>query len=183
MTIERVLLDMDGVLCDFMAAASKVHGRTYREADWPPGCEDFVTVFGISTATFWKAIDEFDEQEGFWSRLKPYPWFEDLIAMIRPFGFTIATSPNRHAWCPSGKVEWLHEHFHNRFMDFMIGREKHLLARSGHVLIDDRDKVCEQFSNEGGHVILFPQPWNSNHALTSHRLKYVWGELQRLNAL
>lgn len=48
------------------------------------------------------------------------------------------------------------------------------------ILIDDRDKNVDHFIAAGGNAILFPQVWNSNHAVQD-RMKFVADELGRLS--
>ena len=168
--ISHVLLDMDGVLCDFVSAAMRVHGFSYDEALWPEGQDALFDTLGVSVSEFWREIDRFDEEQGFWARLKAYSWFQDLVAMVEPIGFTIATSPSSDPFCASGKVQWLHRHFGETFNNYMVGSQKSLLAARGRVLIDDRDKECDRFREAGGEAIVFPQPWNSNHAHCTDRL-------------
>ncbi len=178
--ITHVLVDMDGVLCDFVSAAMRVHGSSYDASLWPAGSDELFEILGVSVATFWQKIDQFDAEQGFWSRLKAYSWHHDLIAMVEPFGFTIATSPSRDPFCAAGKIQWLQRHLGERFNAYMVGMQKFLLAAPGRILIDDRDRECDRFRDAGGESIVFPQPWNSNHTRCQDRLVFVWEELQRL---
>ncbi|MEQ9070708.1 MAG: hypothetical protein RLO18_28485, partial [Gimesia chilikensis] len=117
----------------------------------------------------------------FWAEFPPYPWLNELLTLLRETApFTISTSPSRSAACASAKVEWLREHFQEPlYMDFMIGTQKYLLAKPDVVLIDDQHKNIDQFREHGGQAILFPQPWNSNFAITD-RIGYVRSELEKL---
>lgn len=177
--ITHILLDMDGVLCDFVSAAMRVHGATFDESVWPKGIDDLASLLGVSISEFWREIDSFEEEHGFWSRLKAYHWLSDLVAMAEPYGFTIATSPSRDPSCAAGKIEWMQRHLDERFNGYMIGSQKELLAAPGRVLIDDRDEQCKRFEEAGGYSIVFPQPWNAKHNQCERRLDSVWEELQR----
>ncbi len=57
--------------------------------------------------------------------------------------------------------------------DYVIGPHKHLLAKSGGILIDDSDTNCQKFRLSGGTPILFPQPWNEMRHLIDKRLKHT----------
>ena len=46
---------------------------------------------------------------------------------------------------------------------YLIGPPKHLCAKPGVLLIDDRDKNVADFLGLGAHAILVPRPWNSLH--------------------
>ena len=93
--------------------------------------------------------------------------------------FTVLSSPSHDPGCPAGKVSWLHSHLGSHFRDFLIGHQKFLCAKHDVVLIDDSDHNVEQFRAHGGQAILFPQIWNSNHAIQD-RLGYTNAELLKL---
>lgn len=172
----QIHLDMDGVLSDFVTAALELHQSPDAIHDWPPGEFNMARVLGISSSEFWGGIDR--QGADYWARLKPYPWFAELTALAREFGeVSILTSPSQHPDCPAGKVRWIHEHLGKGFRDFLIGPPKYLCARPGAVLIDDSDRNVDRFRLHGGQAILFPQPWNSNHAITD-RLAFVRRELE-----
>jgi 5'(3')-deoxyribonucleotidase len=178
----HIFLDMDGVLTDFVSATVALHGRAEVLDAWPLGDRNVPAVLGISRTEYWRLIDE--QGASFWAGLAPFPWFEELVALVRQFApMTILTAPSLSPCCLDGKVQWLYNHFPKvrgkRFTDFIIGPQKHLLAQPSRVLIDDAEKNIEDFRAAGGDAILFPQPWNANHAI-SDRLGYVKGELCRL---
>ena len=167
--IQHIFLDIDGVLADFTGATTQLHGRQEILNSWPSGERDIPKVLGISRSEYWRKID--DAGPGFWEELKPYPWFEDLIALARETApFTLLTAPSLSPHSLAGKVAWIYRHFPKvagkRFGDFLIGRQKHLLAAPGRVLIDDAEHNVEAFRQAGGAAILFPQIWNANHAST-----------------
>jgi len=173
---------MDGVLTDFVRATLALHGRTEALENWPAGERDVPAVLGISRTEYWRLIDE--QGADFWAGLAPFPWFEELVALVREFGpMSILTAPSLAPACLDGKVQWLYNHFPKvrgkRFTDFIIGPQKHLLAQRGRVLIDDAQSNVDAFRAAGGEAILFPQPWNANHAVAD-RLAYVRAELTRL---
>lgn len=181
--IRHVFIDLDGVLVDFASEACRLHGRPdFPEtgfAAWPKGEWNMAKVFGITDDEFWRLIDSYGEE--FWFDLEPYPWMGDLLDNM-PAPFTIATSPSNLPACASGKVKWMRHHLGRRsgrqFRDFLIGPQKHLLAGFGTVLIDDNDKKVSEFREAGGRAILFPQPWNANHALADDPLGHVLEELR-----
>jgi len=179
--VRHVFVDLDGVLVDFASAACRLHGRPdLPEGDfaaWPRGEWRMSKVLGVTDGEFWAAIDGLGEP--YWRDLAPYPWVRDLLALL-PCPFTIATSPSNLPQCAAGKVVWMRRHLGRGFRDFLIGPQKHLLARPDTLLIDDNDKKVREFREAGGLAILFPQPWNANHARTGDRLGYVARELRDL---
>ncbi len=179
MAVRHILLDMDGVIADFMGAILELHGQRELADKWPDGEADYAGVLGMTKDEFWKPVDGLGGR--FWAGFPPYPWLNELLALLRETApFTISTSPSRSAACASAKVEWLREHFQEPlYMDFMIGTQKYLLAKPDVVLIDDQHKNIDKFREHGGQAILFPQPWNSNFAITD-RIGYVRSELEKL---
>jgi 5'(3')-deoxyribonucleotidase len=180
--LEHIFLDMDGVLTDFVSATVRLHGQPDVLQNWPPGERDIPQVLHVSRTHYWNLIDA--QGADFWASLEPFPWFADLVALVREFApMTILTSPSLAPTCLDGKVQWLYSHFPKeqgrRFTDYLMGRQKHLLAQPRRVLIDDAEANVEDFRAAGGHAILFPQPWNANYAIQD-RLAYVKSELLAL---
>ncbi len=181
--LEHIFLDMDGVLTDFVSAALRLHGQPESLQNWPPGERDIPKLLRLSRTQYWNLIDA--QGADFWASLEPFPWFSDLVTLVREFApLTILTSPSLAPPCLEGKVRWLYSHFPRekgrQFTDFLIGNQKHLLAQPRRVLIDDAEANVEAFHAASGHAILFPQVWNRNHAIED-RLAYVKSELQRLS--
>lgn len=183
--IEHIFVDIDGVLADFTSAALAVHDRAEIMATWPAGERDIPKVLGLSRTKYWKGIDGLGCE--FWSELVPYPWFKELISLIESFGpFSLLTAPALAPHCLEGKVMWIYKNFPREngrlFGDFLIGREKHLLASPRRILIDDAEHNADQFTKHGGHSILFPQIWNRNHAVED-RLEFVESQLKQFAGL
>ena len=167
-----LLVDMDGVLVDFVTAALRLHDRMDVRENWPAGTWDFPTVLGISAREFWRPIHEAGAE--FWASLAPYSWCDELLSLIAESQhWSILTSPCSDPYCSAGKIIWLQQRFGRGFRDFLVGPPKWLCARPDQLLIDDNDSNVEQFRARGGRAILFPQPWNENHALAHDRMGYV----------
>lgn len=172
--IEHILLDMDGVLANFVEAACHVHGRGLADLFdiWPKGEYSIEGVMGLTSPVFWAGLDA--AGMAFWRDMSPYPWLKELWAMLQNYGpITISSSPSHGAYSATGKVLWLRQHVEAGFTDYMFGGAKHLLAGPGRVLVDDSDEKCQRFQAHGGHAIVFPQRWNSCHAHCGDRLGYV----------
>ena len=176
--LSRCFIDMDGVLVDFVNLALKIHDREDLQTNWPPGETDIHRLLNISKSDFWEKLDSLGAS--LWKNLPPYPWYQELIGIVESFSpWTILTSPSLNPECPTGKVQWMNLHLQEGFRNFLIGPQKHLLAQSDRVLIDDSDVKIDQFRHAGGKAILFPQPWNSNHGI-SDRMDYIRDELNRI---
>ena len=174
----HLLIDLDGVLCNFFDAALSLHGASQQGSQWPAGVREMAPVIGMSSSKFWSTIDR---TPGFWANLQPYPWKDQLLQFAAGRGrVTIATAPALGANCASEKVQWMRQHIAADFSDYMIGRDKWLMAGPQTVLIDDSDRNIEEFRDHGGTGILFPQVWNSLHAVTDP-LGHVLNELRRIS--
>jgi len=164
--INRIFLDLDGVLADWLSPAVRAHGRDPDEvlAAWPASTYDLAEVLGVSTNALWKPIHA--QGAAFWEQLEPYPWVHDMVRGCQEFApTTILTSPSLDPMAAAGKVAWMQRVLGRDFRDFLIGPDKPSCARPGAVLIDDRDSGCEAFIAAGGHAVVFPQPWNSLRSL------------------
>lgn len=156
MNTKHILLDMDGVLCDFRKAACKAHQQMELYHAWPAGEYDMEKVLGLTHEQFWKPIDA---DANFWLNIEPMPWFDDLIKMVNDFGpYLIVSSPSNRANAAAGKIEWLHKYFGDTFKDYFLGHHKFLLNG---LLIDDCEMNCDMASAS----ILFPS--------VSNRLWYI----------
>jgi 5'(3')-deoxyribonucleotidase len=174
--IRHCLLDIDGVLADFVTDALRVHGKDgHAVTHW-----NFYEDFGMTLADFWPAIDA--EGEAFWLNLKPYPWFDNLISIVSEYAsFSLSTTPSPCSSCHSGKHLWIQKHFGGRFANYMMGADKHLMAKPGVVLIDDNEENVGKFIAHGGVAILFPQPWNRHRGIDP--IQHVTDSLEALDNL
>lgn len=152
----KCLLDMDGVLVDFVKGAAKVHGFKPEDVD----CWDFPAKFGIAKADFWGVLGS-----DFWAELE---WSVDgkaiLEAAERTFGkenVCLLSSPCDTIGCTDGKVRWIREHMPNYRRRFLLGPAKEFAASPNRWLIDDYEGNIESFTKAGGNAILVPRPWNA----------------------
>lgn len=156
------LLDMDGVIADFMGGLFKHHGRTYDRDAYPKGQYSLSAALGMSREEALKGVIG---NPFFWTDLELYPWAKHLMNSLVTLGQVyIASTPLLE--CPqsaAAKLIWLEKHFDFPQNKVMLGAQKHLLARENAILIDDHQDHVEKFRDEGGYAILFPQPWNSLH--------------------
>ena len=179
MPIRHIFLDMDGVISDFIGGACRLFDRPDLLTNWPLGDRDATKAFGLNVSQFWGRIDAAGAD--YWANLEPYPWLDELLRSLGDFApFTILSAPSLGVECPTGKLRWLRQHFGNGFRDHLFGHQKHFCAKPGHVLIDDSETNVTNFREHGGAAILFPQPWNTHHAIID-RMAFVAEELRRLD--
>jgi hypothetical protein len=159
--IPVIYLDMDGVCCDFVSAALKVHGSPLKPEDitkW-----NMEEVMGITLDEFWAPIETAGPP--FWRGLKEYPWFEELYRICRCYAKEVVflSSPDRSPAAAMGKMQWLMDRFGPCFRDYILTPRKDLVSSPFGLLIDDSEKYCQMWAKdgEGGPFVLVPQPWNS----------------------
>ena len=162
-----IYLDMDGVCCDFFAAATRINGYDPSTvfATWAQhhrGEFYLYKVLGIDSDTFWDHIAEGGET--LWRELGEYPWFAHMYGELKKLGRVVFLSAStRHPSCPAGKLHWLQDRFGTAFNEFIFTSHKDLLAHAGAVLIDDYEPNINAFQARDGGTILFPRLWNALH--------------------
>jgi len=110
----------------------------------------------VSYEDFWKALDF-----QWWSSLKPYPWAGLFIQEVEKYGeVRLATAVVTASGCVAGKYMWVKKNLPQYLDTLHIGNIKSDFAQEGTLLIDDRDKNCEDFIAAGGAAILVPRAWN-----------------------
>ncbi len=175
-----VFIDMDGVLADFVLGACHVFERPELAVNWPAGEYRCAVALGVSEEEFWRRIES---RPSFWLHLKCFTWAHALVEAVESFGYRpiICTAPTDDPVCAAQKTQWLQSHFGRGRLEYFLGKQKHLLAQPGRILIDDSDANCEAFAAAGGHAILFPQRWNSLHQIPDGHAAVLY-ELEALQS-
>lgn len=168
----KILVDLDGVLGNFQDHALQEHVINPRTFDWSCGWDMWKGI-GCTLPEFWAKLEERGSE--FWATVPLYRWSKPMWRALKDIGDCyICTSP---PICPSsakGKMIWIQEFLGSRYTrDFVITPQKHLLADSNTLLIDDRPKTVAKFQDYGGHALLFPQPWNSEIVLPNRHSMIV----------
>lgn len=161
--IKNILLDLDGVLSDFLSSAlrllNKRFDRTITHEEYAThGIFDIEKVYGISSKDFWDTI----ETKDFWISLEPMPWAKELYEKLNNIApVTIASSPSANPFCAADKAIWVKKHLGLKNSNLMLGSRKYLMASTYNVLVDDYPKNTDKFREHGGHAILIPSSWNT----------------------
>jgi len=165
---ELIVLDMDGVLADFFGAALAIMNREYPDIvpwtreNWPKGEDGGIEPFyDVSPEEFWGHING---EPNFWYNLPMLPWAKELVRKVkeRSERYVIMTSPSLDPQCFSQKYLWLRDKLKVSHFSIIVGGQKELLAGRNRLLIDDRQKTCGKFIEEGGSAALFPNEQNVN---------------------
>jgi len=160
--IDWVLVDLDGVLVDFVGSMARVLGRRWDPAacrgEYDPGklfgCDtDLFSVFG---ADFWETADWMPDGKRIW----------DVVRAAVQDGrkILICSSPTHETGSVTGKLRWIERELGGAWTrQYVFTPRKEALARPGVLLIDDCDAVVQAFEAAGGSALLVPRPWNSMH--------------------
>lgn len=187
--IERIFLDVDGVLVDFVGGALKLFEAEALLETWPAGEYDICKVLSVEPAEFWAKITL--QGPTWWLRLPSYPWAEKLYRLAAAVAsVSLLTTAPRDPGSFTGKALWC-QNFLARInggepsaqRGFTITAEpKANFARPDILLIDDSDQQVRDFVVDAGRVLAFPQPWNRfhRHAVGPGREAHVFEQLRSL---
>jgi 5'(3')-deoxyribonucleotidase len=144
---KKVLIDCDGVLCDFMKFcieyannSGKVSKKIlFEEVTADTRTYPFWTESGLEKA--WK-------MQGFCSQLPVIPGSQEFVENLRSAGHEIlfVTSPpkDNKTW-PYERRKWLAKHFDAARTDVIFAVDKRYV--SGLTLIDDHTRNCRDWNN------------------------------------
>lgn len=167
--MKTVLLDMDGILSNFVNAACQAHNRLYLyDLLINRGKFDMDKIWGMTPEEFWKPTNNYE----FWRSMSIMPDAHQIVDLLAIRGYTvlICSSPSQSPHCIRGKVDWLKTHFPKLSYAFM----KHKELLNQYPLIDDRDSNIDKHGPNG---FLYPRPWNSLHGI-ENPYKYFKKEFQ-----
>ena len=158
----KCLLDLDGVLVDFMDGAHKFHGIPYDYDNNYPydyGEWDIDEKTNKTAKEFWQPLGG-----DFWANLN---WMVDGKAILELLeevfsteNIAVLSTPTLHPESLSGKYRWIEKHLPDYKRRFLIGPAKWFCAHPDNVLIDDADHNVFAFRKCGGRAITVPRKWN-----------------------
>ncbi len=163
----KCMLDLDGVLVDFIADAHRYYGLSYSYEDYPYELGNYHNCpppnSEMTTREFWDGL-----AEEFWENI---PWMHDgheILTMVeRAFGrenICLLTSPIPNYSNIVGKLKWVARELPEYAQRYLVGPAKSFCASPNTVLVDDADFNIEAFAKAGGRTVLVSRPWNSRHA-------------------
>lgn len=160
---KRVLLDCDGIICDFVTAflreAHVISGLEYQHDDvktW-----DLCELEGLKVHE--DAIYSAVKRSGWSAELEPYEGALEAVERLKAIGeVTIVTSPLTAPTFCFDRVRWLERHFGIKSRDIIFAKQKHFI--DGTCLIDDRVENVQDWMAEKRRkgAVLFTRPWNEN---------------------
>jgi len=163
--IDRILLDLDGCLVDFLGGAKELHQKLYSGHPHNPETQEhqmpweIEPIFQMTAPALWEPMGR-----EFWANLEPLDHCHAVVEILsKTFGeenICLLTSPIRTDGCIDGKMDWIRKHLPQFRRRFLVGPAKQFCASPRHCLVDDRTFNVEAFKGVGGHSFLFPAPWN-----------------------
>ncbi len=158
--VREIMLDMDGVLCDFVGGICAAHGRTDPWADGKNrGRDEIAPLWGITEESFYARCNY-----TFWANLEKTPEADEIVELcektVGAENVCILSAGSRNYAVYDGKLEWIRRHFPQFKRRYLFGPQKKFCVAPGRALIDDRDKNIDAWS---GLKFLMPRPWNKSH--------------------
>lgn len=145
MKIEKVYLDMDGVLCDFEKKFAELYGKD--------------ALDNRDRKKWTKSWPDFIENRQF-AKLDWFPGGQMLLAYLRSKNIPIeilssSGGMEHHVEVSEQKKEWLKTHGIDYKANIVPGRRyKKAYAGPGIILIDDTEDIITDFNEAGGIGIL-----------------------------
>ncbi len=165
--LDCCLLDMDGVLVDFVGGACRHFGVASPYHDPKNlGQSRLYELLSLSKEELYAPLGE-----EFWANLEPTAECFVIVDMVqRHFGrdrVCILTSPISTHGCYEGKMRWLRRHLPQFSRRFLVGPVKEFAAGPHRWLVDDSDSNIDAFVHPdwGGRAVQVPRPWNRLHHL------------------
>ena len=180
----KCLLDMDGVIADFVGGACRTHRIEYpynRDARRPEAKNnwDIVSLFGMKPDDFWKPLEE-----EFWASLEFTEEAHQILELVEKYfgaeNVCLLTTPSLNLGSIPGKMRWLETKLPRYARRYLCGPRKEFCAHSQATLVDDNDGNIDGFKKNGGNGILLPRPWNSLHSHENRTIEILEDSLEKL---
>jgi 5'(3')-deoxyribonucleotidase len=156
----RIMLDMDGILADFVEGACVAHRAANPYEAGATGW-NIVDLLNKTPDAFWAGMGY-----GFWANLRKTPEADSIVReaerAVGRSNIGILSTPCLTPGCIDGKLDWLKEHYPEFARSYCFTARKEFAASKSAVLIDDADHNADAFTAAGGHAVLYPRPWNTN---------------------
>lgn len=161
---KRILLDVDGVLADFVSAllvvVADITGRRYTVEDIT--AYDFVAALKLSKDEASRVKRTLGNTPGFARKLKPYPGsIEGVAALQKVAEVYIVTSPwNSNPTWTHDREWWLKKYFNLPHSHVIHTSAKHVCA--GSMLVDDKTGTLVKWAeyNPSGQAVQWQTGYN-----------------------
>ncbi len=179
----RILIDMDGVLADFLAGFK----QAWVDRGLPPYFDTTLEQWDLNhyvPVHHRELVDVLMQQQGFFRGLPVMPGAVDAVLGMLEAGHALwvcSTPVAESAYCEGEKKSWLRAHFGETFARRMVFTHDKTLVK-GDLLIDDKPKIVGEHTPEWEHV-LFDHSYNrgieNQRRLTWMNWREVLPELTR----
>ena len=168
----RALLDMDGVVADFVLGAMQLHNKSwpYNDVQGDDGW-NLDLVWGMKPCEFWDPMG-FEFWEGL-QKTRDADAIVELLRLMVGHDICFLSSPCFTLGCMEGKRAWASRFypeipvlFSCQSMSAGAAPPKWFCAGQETVLIDDSNANVTSFRKAGGKAVLVPRPWNHLHRLS-----------------
>ena len=171
-----VLVDMDGVLCDFLGGVREEWGKQYGSCPVPP-TEEFQgwDLYDSLPKELHHTLDEVMATRGLFYHLKPIEGGRKALKEMETEGYELflCTTPlDSNPGSGEEKIEWVRKHLGSHFTKKVIFTWDKTLVHAS-LLIDDKP-VIKGLRKPEWEQILFTQPYNCS--ITDKRRLNSWAE-------
>lgn len=173
--MKKLLLDMDGVIVDFIRGVIEYHKLDIAYED---------VLLDISKQSRMDPRDFYEPlSEEFWTSLKWTPDGGKILSGILDFvdvsQICLCTAPLMTKGCAQGKINWIEQNLPVFRRQYLIGTAKQFAASPTTLLVDDSPRNCSEFAEAGGAYFLYPRPWNAGKgdkdvATTVGAIRSLW---------
>lgn len=143
--IDKIYLDVDGVLANFRGECEKYNCINGNTVDWD--------IIHQNSPEFWENMEWLPEGK------ELYEWVKNLCAQEN-LDLFILTSVN-YSDGKIGRMNWLKKNIgldKHHMIVVNLGKEKAYYAEPSALLIDDFRKNCDAFADAGGQIVKYESP-------------------------
>jgi hypothetical protein len=165
--IERIFLDLDGVVRDWVRGINEYYHIDVKEEEitkWNYLTEFVMDKLKISEYEFWE-----NQNELFWTGLKFTSEAPELLSYLESIRIPVflfsAPTLNNAGWSQNWIKNNLPQYFNTK--QYLIGPVKWVCANPNSLLIDDAEKNIIPWTKAGGIGLLWPKPWNYAYGFES----------------
>lgn len=179
----RLLLDLDGVVVDFIGAAYELFFERTGVLYHPQDLKQHSIAGHIGQAHY-DQMEEMFNEPGFFLGLKPYPGALDHVNGLIDEGHEvfICTSPTMmkhpttgkrvvNGKCAEEKFAWVHDHLPRLTRRVSVSSDKHLFRADA--LLDDGDHNIIPWAEAHADklAVVIEQPWNEKLAMPKNSVR------------
>lgn len=185
--INTILLDVDGVLLDFVGHAMELMNSAMGKEFTFEHLKDepcLARLYGFhSRGEFFQFLGT--KFPHFWFEIPKLPWAMDLLDLLlsyNHYGVMICTSPQADPNSWAGKCHQLRMMGIN-WTQIVMCHNKYLLAKPDVLLIDDYEYNVSKFREHGGLAVQVPSNWNLPKTTLDDIVNVINSEIRKAGRL